>query len=187
MPGGRDYEPQRLKELILYIAERSEDDPSFSKTKLNKLLYYSDFLGFARFGESVTGAAYQRLPLGPCPHQFVPVVEELESEEAATWIHRDYYGRPQERLVARRLADASLFSGAEIAHVNRIIDQFWNMDASSISDHSHRREVGWILAPEDRTEIPYETVFLSSDPPTEGEREWADGVIQTHRESLAGT
>jgi hypothetical protein len=34
---------RKMKELILYLASKSEDDPRFSSTKLNKLLFYCDF------------------------------------------------------------------------------------------------------------------------------------------------
>ena len=36
---------RRLGELILYIAERCADDHTLGATKLNKILWFSDFLG----------------------------------------------------------------------------------------------------------------------------------------------
>jgi hypothetical protein len=34
---------QRLRELIVYISEKSEHDQYYGATKLNKILYHSDF------------------------------------------------------------------------------------------------------------------------------------------------
>ena len=46
---------RKMKELILYLAARSEDDPRFSSTKLNKLLFYCDFTAYRQLGRSITG------------------------------------------------------------------------------------------------------------------------------------
>lgn len=71
---------QRFRELIVYIASKSIDDPSFGATKLNKILYYSDFKAFERFGVPLTGAPYFRLKNGPAPRIMIPVRDELVAE-----------------------------------------------------------------------------------------------------------
>ena len=38
----------KFRELILYIAQESEGDPNFGATKLNKILFFCDFLGLPR-------------------------------------------------------------------------------------------------------------------------------------------
>jgi hypothetical protein len=38
---------QKMKELILYISQKCADDTKFGATKLNKILYFSDFLAYA--------------------------------------------------------------------------------------------------------------------------------------------
>lgn len=58
---------QRLRELVVYISEKSEHDQHCGATKLNKILYHSDFRAFERFGVPLTGASYFRLPKGPAP------------------------------------------------------------------------------------------------------------------------
>ena len=68
----------KLQELILYIARRSEDDRHFGANKLNKLLFYSDFLAYAKTGRSFTGAPYERLEHGPAPRGLAAALEELK-------------------------------------------------------------------------------------------------------------
>ena len=53
-----DRRDKKLKELVLYIAQKSEDDPSFGATKLNKILFAADFYFFGQTGRSITGASY---------------------------------------------------------------------------------------------------------------------------------
>src|SRR6266487_3415423 len=46
---------EKLRELILHICIRSEDDEAFGAVKLNKLLFFSDFHAFLRLGKPITG------------------------------------------------------------------------------------------------------------------------------------
>jgi hypothetical protein len=39
---------EKLRELILYVSTLSKDDDNFGATKLNKLLFYADFLAYQR-------------------------------------------------------------------------------------------------------------------------------------------
>jgi hypothetical protein len=56
---------EKLRELILHVARRSEGDIAFGVTKLNKLLFFIDFLACLRFGKPITGEEYQKLDNGP--------------------------------------------------------------------------------------------------------------------------
>lgn len=47
------------------------------KTKLNKLLFYADFLHFKRAGVSITGLCYVHLPYGPVPDQYELIFQKL--------------------------------------------------------------------------------------------------------------
>jgi len=71
---------KRLGELMLYVAWKCADDPKFGATKLNKILYFSDFLSFLRTGEAITGSEYVKQKNGPIPKHLVPVRESLESK-----------------------------------------------------------------------------------------------------------
>src|SRR5260370_23975101 len=64
---------QRFRELVLYICEKCATDPKFGATKLNKILYFSDFLAYGNFGEPITGFEYQREKNGPVPKRLLPI------------------------------------------------------------------------------------------------------------------
>lgn len=156
----RQFKPndEKFEELVLYIAARSEDDPKFSATKLNKLLFFADFLAYAHRGEPITGHRYQKLPYGPAPVALVPIVREMEARGDCEWAERNYFGRPQRRLVAHRGADMSGFSDEELALVDDLIAQVWDQNATEVSDLSHQF-AGW-QAVGLQEEIPYETIFV---------------------------
>lgn len=153
----------KLKELILYVAAKSERDPRFGATKLNKILFYSDFAAYARLGESITGETYQRLDHGPAPRGLLPAQRELEQEASCAIAERDHFGRRQKRLVALRDPDLGSFSGGEIALVDQVIDELWDHSATEVSELSHL-SLGWQLAAPGE-DIPYETVFVASPRP----------------------
>lgn len=48
---GRRYEPQRLAELIMFVANRVLGDPMFGLTKVNKVLFFADFESYRRTGQ----------------------------------------------------------------------------------------------------------------------------------------
>lgn len=52
---------------MLYIAKRSLTDPYFGYVKLNKILFYADFVAYGELGKPITGATYIRNLYGPTP------------------------------------------------------------------------------------------------------------------------
>jgi hypothetical protein len=162
----------RYRELVLYICQKCATDPKFGATKLNKILYFSDFLAYATLGEPITGFEYQRLPNGPAPRRMVPMRAQMEERrDLGLQEVRLKGGRTQHRVVNLRVPDLGVFTAEQIALVDRIIEELWNLDAEEVSDLSHRM-MGWKVADMNET-IPYETVFISSGPLTETDVERA--------------
>jgi hypothetical protein len=157
-----DFTEEKFKNLILYIAKKSEDDPRFGSVKLNKILYYSDFDAYRRLGESITGATYQRINEGPAPRELVPVRKRMtgESIEIRTTPVGSY---AQHRIVALVTPDESLFTEAELRIVDQTIQAMWPMNGAQVTALSHT-EPGWIQA-ENLGDIEYETAWMQSDEP----------------------
>ena len=161
----------------------SEGDDSFGATKLNKLLFYSDFMAFAKFGEPITGQDYQKLEHGPAPCHLLPVQNSLVQERAIRVEPVEYHGLIQNRCVALRPPDMSSFNNVEIKLLDEVIQGFWGKIATYISDKSHRF-VGWKLA-EFRETIPYEVALVGWRPPTDKEPAWGQELSEMARECLS--
>jgi hypothetical protein len=151
---------ERLRELILYISQKCSADPTFCATKLNKLLFYSDFLSYFRFGEPIAGLEYQRLPHGPAPKQLVPVREAMIKDGDLILQKVPFYDKQQHRCVPMRDPDLGKFKGRDIALIDALIQSLWAKTATEVSEISHQR--AWRIA-KDRESIPYEAIFLSDD------------------------
>lgn len=156
---------KRLKELILYVAGKSAKDDSFGLTKLNKLLFFSDFQAYGVLGESITGQDYIKLAFGPAPKAMLPVLGDMEGKDCKVGT-TDRYGFRQTKVTALRDPDLSVFTADQLALVDGIIGVFWGVSAIEISNFSHRF-VGWEVTG-DKAVIPYTTYFVDPDAcPTE--------------------
>lgn len=174
------YDKQKLKELMLYIADQMEDDSTFGATMLNKVLYFSDFNAYRDLGDAITGARYFKLPKGPAPRALLPAQQELVSEGRAVVRKRQSGRFFQRRLVAIDVPDLNLFSGSEIALVDKVIDALRGKSAVAVSRYSHEASVGWMAA-EMQEDVPYSTAFLAPPkPPTPSQERQARELVTAH-------
>lgn len=157
-----DADESKLRELVLYISAECQGDPRFGATKLNKILWWSDFLAFATLHKPITGVEYMRLGKGPVPKRLKPIREAMQkSRELAVSAVPTRGGKTQQRTVALRSANLTKFNADEIALVDHVIRALWRKTAKGVSTLSHGK--AWEVAA-DRASIPYEAVFLSDAP-----------------------
>ena len=160
---------KKLKELILYIADRCAEDTTFGAVKLNKILYLSDFIAYGEFGKPITGVEYMKLPNGPAPKRLLPIREELVKAGELHIREISYFGRTQHRIIPLRKPRLDVFTQKEISLVDHVINALCGVSASDVSTYTHKH-AGWRVA-EDKGTIPYESVFLSDDPMTDDDIE----------------
>lgn len=163
-PTTKINDEKKLEELIVYISDQCEAHPLFGSIKLNKILFFADFLSVQATGKSITGAEYQKLVRGPAPRRMKPILKKLEADESIVlWSRPVIAGgaiRQQKRPIARRKPDLKSFDGAEIGLVDTVIAQLKHMTAGEVSDMTHDH-FGWRLAKLNET-IPYSTAFLGT-------------------------
>jgi hypothetical protein len=150
----------RLPELMLLMADRLRSDPTYGATKLNKALFFADHLHYKRYGASISGAAYERLPRAPAPRGLLMVRQRLVDRGEATVETRGYLGHVQQRLLPLRAPSQEDFDETELTLVAEVAD--------ALRGHSHTGVLGWQLSQE-REEIPYESAFLSTSTPNRAE------------------
>jgi len=156
----------KFKELILHVSQKCADDPSFGSVKLNKILFFSDFLAFAQYGTAITGVDYQKLPLGPGPKKLVPVRQEMiRDRELAIQEKAVGSSGVQKKPVNLREPNLDHFSAKEIALVDSVIQCFSAHSANQTSELSHLM-CAWKFTPMGKI-IPYGAVFLTDMPLTE--------------------
>jgi hypothetical protein len=159
---------RKLQELILYISQQYASDPLYGTTRLNKVLYFIDFLAYARLGTPVTGAEYIRERRGPVPRPIRQPSRVLTQMKRAELLDlKETLGQILGKSVTlvtpvpRRESDLTAFSTEELALVDPIIEQFRGWRSGTISKFSHQFPQ-WHSVPLNEI-IPYELAFVDED------------------------
>jgi hypothetical protein len=160
-------EDAKMKELLLYVAQECEKDENFGAVKLNKILFYADFLSYLKRGKSITGQEYFALDEGPAPKRLLPLRKELQDEEKIAIKRVDRFGlpRPQERVVVLKpVTSFRNLSADDLTIASSIIKMLWSMTGRQASDMSHQFK-GWKSAYSkgERTKIPIASVVFDAE------------------------
>jgi len=135
--GNRVYDKSRFFALTaFFIKLAQESDIKMYVTKLNKYMFYSDFLAFKRIHQSLTGSRYIRLSFGPVPNRYDfkydmnPYIKTEIEEDKVTY------------HLSEKTFDESIFSPQEKDIIYRVFDRLKGMRSSEVSELSHQ-ENAW--------------------------------------------
>ncbi len=154
--GFKAFNAEKTKQIILFFAELMQP----FKTKLNKLLFYVDFVNFRDSAQSITGLKYVAIPHGPVPNHYEYLFEALVEEGI---ISKDYaltsYGEVERILPSGKIKfDESLFSASELNSLRYIAEKFKETSAGEIAEISHK-EPAWIENIDVKRIIPFHYAF----------------------------
>ena len=112
---------RKLMQLIVFFAYEDTIKP-LGKTKLFKLLYFTDITHIRTVGEPITGAEYLKYPYGPVPMQGNYVLKEL----------RKYRLIRQEgrRITALQMPNMTIFTEQEIRTLHTVLEEYGKDTAS---------------------------------------------------------
>ena len=127
---------QRLKNLLLYVLGQMGET---FQTKMNKVLFYIDFLSYRERGMAISGLAYQAIEFGPVPLRWDRVYSAFDEVEEQL---RLVQGQECMALKAGAGADMSGFSEAEMAVIDQVCLRFKDLTSREVSKLSHA-ETAW--------------------------------------------
>jgi hypothetical protein len=146
-------EAKKLRELILYISEKSKADEKYGKIKLNKILLVADVHSYQLRGKTISGAQYKSLEWGPAPIGMKDILERMERDKDLAIQKISYFNKPQERPVNLRRANLAAFSGEDIALLDEVIEHCRNATGTQLSEGSHG--IAWELGRRSGKPIPF--------------------------------
>lgn len=170
---------QKLKELILYISESFRDAKYSGKTKLNKLLFAVDFVSYEKYGKPITGVRYKKGNYGPVPASIFPILQEMLANKEIKFCKEKVGNLPQQRPVALRLPNLSIFSRPELDIIDEWISAMKPLRAVNLSKWSHELPL-WDYSDEEGF-IPYNRVYWKipqSKNITDKDRQIADRIFK---------
>ena len=149
------YAPQslsHLKNVLLYLLSRCGE---VFYTKMNKILFYADFLSYRRRGMAITGLCYKAIEYGPVPERWDRVYshfDEIIQEPRA-------YGEKEGTvLISVAEPDKGALSDAEMDILNEVCDKFSSSTSSGITEISHK-EQAWLNHVTGHQRIPYTDAY----------------------------
>ncbi|MFT3738402.1 MAG: DUF4065 domain-containing protein [Breznakibacter sp.] len=155
--GYRNPNFEKFTEMVIYFSEKT----SPFKTKMNKLLFYADFLMFKQSCFSISGVRYKAIDMGPVPNNFQSIFEYLANKDEIEIYTTEFpQGYTGERFAARkdRPFNADLFTENELETLGKVVKVFKETSTNDIIKISHLEEA-WKKNEKDKSIISYEFAF----------------------------
>lgn len=149
---------KKFKDLITAcIRLGADDDGKITKTKLAKLVYFSDFAWYYHNGKSMTNAMYRRIPKGPVADDYFRAIDELYEEQAIAIEPKG----PALMISAVEVVSSNLLSSDELSMVGNICEKWKGFSTDSIVEFTHNQNPWKNSAA--GTMIPYEMILSEQE------------------------
>lgn len=134
----------KLREMMMFFCQLKGVSP----TKLNKLLFYADFLHFKNYGVSISGSPYLAFQRGPVPQHYEWIKADLIESGAIEAEDVDWGGGiVGELLTPTRPTDESMFATEEFETLAEISARLGAMTARQLMEQSHAEKAYSETAP----------------------------------------
>lgn len=155
--GYRNPNFEKITEMVVYFSDKL----SPFKTKMNKLLFYADFLMFKQSCFSISGMRYKAIEMGPVPINFQSIFEYLANKNEidifTTEFPQGYIGE-QFKAKNGRPFRVELFSENELNVLEKVANVFKPTSTNQIIEISHLEEA-WKKNEKNKSVISYEYAF----------------------------
>lgn len=148
---------KKFSEMVIFFTQKLEP----WKTKLNKLLFYADFMMHKQTGFSMSGVQYRAIPMGPVPNNFNSIFEYLANKEELDIYYTNFPdGGTGEQFKpnSKKAFNKDLFSTLELDILNTVAELFKNTSTNEIIKISHN-EKAWIENNAEKKLIDYNYSF----------------------------
>jgi len=131
-----DLDFEKLAALVQLFANLNNN---LVKTKLQKLLFYADFLSTKRYGRPISGLVYVHHHYGPVPvhHDLIQWALLTNGDIDVKPFDGPYEG---EVIIPTQEPDLSLFSEEELEVIHDVAGFFHEYTAAKISEFSHEEK-----------------------------------------------
>jgi DNA-binding transcriptional regulator YiaG/uncharacterized phage-associated protein len=141
--GYRKPSLDKFTEMVVFFT--LEAQPNLWKTKINKMLFYADFLNFKKAVQSISGCRYRAIDMGPVPHNFNSLFDYISENDhidiAVTSFPNGSIGE-QFTPHAKRSFDETRLTKEEIETLKEVVSKFKKVKTNEIIEISHQ-EAAW--------------------------------------------
>jgi uncharacterized phage-associated protein len=135
------FDQEKFREAIIFFANNVN---TLGITKLNKLLYYSDFKHVKLYGRPILGDKYVKYKQGPVPEASYSLFNANFTHQISKFLSKDIEVKNkkvgpynQKRIIAKRESNLEVFSKSEISILQAVASKFKNSTATDLSNRAH--------------------------------------------------
>ena len=152
----------KLKNVLLYIFEKTAGKSNVGFNKLTQLVFFADFNYYELYEEHLSGLIYMKHPSGPASTQlesaFIQMIEVGELKRIKT----NFNGVVQIKLLPMVKSDLQQLKASEKEVIDRVLDQMGDWSSAKIVEYA-KKDVPY-LAALDGEKISYELAFYREMP-----------------------
>lgn len=135
--GFKNFDYEKLCAMVLFFAHKSNQ---LLKTKLLKLLNYSDMIFYQENGISISGLSYIHLPYGPVPQHFDILFGMMAADHIAHIEVVFDNGYERHQVIPEIDFPLETLSNEELKVMERIYEKFADFGSVEISNYSHQEK-----------------------------------------------
>jgi uncharacterized phage-associated protein len=140
----KDINLNKYKNALLYFINNA-NNKYLGSTKLNKLMYYLDFVSFRDRGHSVSGDIYLHLDYGPVPQEVDKVLATLKKEGKVSAVDVPFKDGHKDEFKPDAEPDTKAFDKYELSLLEAISKEFELWDTKKIVEQTHL-EAPWFYS-----------------------------------------
>lgn len=150
--GYSEMNPEKLQSMVQLIVSKEKN--GVPKTKLNKEMFYVDFLSYKKYGRSISGLAYRAIQFGPVPEHYETVYDHVKGLNKDFVVNNDL----EYELLFCDSPDVSALDKQDIDIINQVMSVLAKMKRAEVVGLSHK-EYGWLKNKDHHNLIPYDEAY----------------------------
>ena len=135
--GFKVFDYEKTCAMVLFFAHKNTE---LLKTKLMKLLNYSDMVFYKENGVSMSGLRYAHLPYGPVPENFDMLLGKMTADHIAHIEVVYDNGYEKHQVVPECDIPEGVLSSEEYKVLEKIYEKFKDYGSVDISNYSHKEK-----------------------------------------------
>jgi len=144
LAASKDINLDKYKNALLYFIANA-NNKYLGSTKLNKLMYYLDFVSYRDRDMSVSGDIYLHLDFGPVPQEIDKVLATLKREGVVSATDVPFKDDHKDEFKTTTDPDMKVFDKYEAELLDAIAKEFELWDTAKIVEQTHL-EAPWFYS-----------------------------------------
>lgn len=140
----KQYQKDKFINAVLFFAENTNPN-LFGVTKLMKLFFYADFLHYKRYGRSIIGDEYFKLPEGPVPTISYDLFKATLKKEFNTGLEDaikieiiDKNNFKLQKIIPIKKSNLKVFSKSDLEVMQEIAIKYYDYTGKYLASETHK-------------------------------------------------